>query len=428
MASLPVMGPAHVKGSYTSTRPPTFGDPTNENYPSFRRDVELWLKLTEVAPERQGVALVGTLSGEPKEFAKTLPDELLFSSNSGMNVIKHLDKAYLDSTEMILNTRVSNFLDYQRLPTMSVSTYVAGFYARLDNLTQLQMPDELKGHLLLKQANLEQSEKAMVIASAKGSYKISAVVDSMRQLYGERQDVPVASPSFLTSPKEKKLCGYCKKKNHNEKDCWKKRKAQKDHSAVFGNQSADVPTFVSFVTSGDEVLSRAGLIDSGAVHTIIGKSTLNDMMAALNISKIEKCQTLSPVHRFGTHGTPIESDFGLIIPWSARDIEGKFHTFNIRADVLEGDHPFLIGCPTLTSMKASLNFSEAELNVNISNKCCCFKLRKQGNHLFIEHNSSGTAKVSHIEPEHEHNYIKSYYGYENERLTLSQFFQQPGHC
>jgi hypothetical protein len=256
------------------------------------------------------VAIVGTFSGEPKEFAKTLPEELLFWSNSGMNVINHLDKVYLDSTEMILNIRVSNFLDCKRLPTMSVSIYVAGLYPRIYSMTQLEMPDELKGHLLLKQANLEQSEKAMVIASAKGSYKIGAVVDSMRQLYGERKDVPAASPSFITSPKEKKFCGYCKKNNHSEKDCWKKRKAQKYHSVVFGNQSADVPTFVSFVTSGDEVLYRAGLIDSGAVHTIIAKSTLSDMMAALNISKIEKGPTLSPVHRFGTHGTPIESDFG----------------------------------------------------------------------------------------------------------------------
>jgi predicted amidophosphoribosyltransferase len=83
----------------------------------------------------------------------------------------------------------------------------------------------------------------------------------MRQLYSERQNVPVASPSFITRPKEKKFCGYCKKNNHSEQDCWKKGKAQKDHSVVFGNQSADVPTFVSFVTSGDEVLSRSGLID-----------------------------------------------------------------------------------------------------------------------------------------------------------------------
>jgi hypothetical protein len=85
----------------------------------------------------------------------------------------------------------------------------------------------LKGHLLLKQANLGQSEKAMVIASAKESYKIVALVDSMRKLYGERQDVHVASPSFITSPKEKKFCGHCKKKYHSENDCWKKRKAQK---------------------------------------------------------------------------------------------------------------------------------------------------------------------------------------------------------
>ena len=85
--------------------------------------------------KKQGVALVGSLVGEPEEFSKTLSNDLLFSENSGKNVLMHLDKAYLDSAEMILNTRVSNLIEYQRLPTMSISTYVAGFYARLDNLT-----------------------------------------------------------------------------------------------------------------------------------------------------------------------------------------------------------------------------------------------------------------------------------------------------
>jgi hypothetical protein len=165
------MGPVGGLDSFTSTRPPRFGDPSKEDYPSYRRDVELWLKLTEVVPVKQGVALVGCLSGEPKEFAKTMPDDLLFSDDSGKNVLMHLDKAYQNSLEMILNSRVSAFLDYQRLPSMSISTYIAGFYARLDNLSQLQMPDELKGHLLLKQANLESDQKSMIIASARGSYK-----------------------------------------------------------------------------------------------------------------------------------------------------------------------------------------------------------------------------------------------------------------
>jgi hypothetical protein len=150
------MGPAQgAQGSFTSSRPPTFGNPQEEDYSSFRRDVELWLELTDIPKRKQGIALVGCLIGEPKEFAKTLAMELLMAEESGMNVLKHLDKAYMESEEMVLNSRVSNVLEYQRLPTMSVATYVAGFYARLDNLSQLRMPDELKGHLLLKQANLD---------------------------------------------------------------------------------------------------------------------------------------------------------------------------------------------------------------------------------------------------------------------------------
>jgi hypothetical protein len=170
MSIVPVMGPVGGLDSFTSTRPPRFGDPSKEDYPSYRRDVELWLKLTEVAPAKQGAALVGCLTGEPKQFVTTRHDDLLFSDESGINVLKHLDKAYQNSSEMILNSRVSAFLDYQRLPSMSFSTYIAGFYARLDSLAQLEMPDELKGHLLLKQANLDMSEKTMVIASARGSY------------------------------------------------------------------------------------------------------------------------------------------------------------------------------------------------------------------------------------------------------------------
>jgi hypothetical protein len=124
---------------------------------------------------------VGCLVGEPKAFAKTLSNDLLFFQNSGKNVLIHLDKAYLDSAEIILNTRLSNLTEYQRLPTMSISTYVAGFYARLDNLTQLQIPDELKGHLLLNQANFGCGEKFMIVASAKESFKIAALVDSVEK-------------------------------------------------------------------------------------------------------------------------------------------------------------------------------------------------------------------------------------------------------
>jgi hypothetical protein len=116
MSTLPFMGPEGGRDAFTSTRPPRFGDSTKKDYPSYRRDVEIWLRLTDVSPFKQGVALVGCLSREPKEFVKTISERLLFSAEPGNNVLAHLDKPYQHSSEMILNGRFSAFLEYQRLP------------------------------------------------------------------------------------------------------------------------------------------------------------------------------------------------------------------------------------------------------------------------------------------------------------------------
>jgi hypothetical protein len=293
-----------------------------------------------------------------------MPDEMLFSELSGINVLTHLDKAYQDSSEMILNNRVSAFLDYQRLPSMSISTYVAGFYARLDNLAQLQIP--------------------MVVASAHGSYKVKDMVDSMRKLYGA-----TANASFATVD-TKTFCNYCKKKNHIEADCWKKRKAAMSEDPrgpqIISRQSK-TETYVTFVSVEQESAERSALIDSGAVHTIIGQSTLEKIMKSYGISRIDKCQPVSLVHRFGMNGVPIEAEFGAILPWSAQDVKGVEHNFNLRADVLEGDHPFLIGCPTLMALKASLDFEALNLEATINGTRCAIPLYRSGNHLFLGHAS-----------------------------------------
>jgi hypothetical protein len=155
-----------------------------------------------------------------------LSNDLLFSEDSGKKFLEHLGKAYLESIETILNNRVSSLIEYQTLPTMSISTYAAGFYLRMDNITQLRIPDELKGHLLLNQANFGPMENAIIVASAKGSFKIGVIVDSTRQLFGDRNDITIESTSFVVNNDLKRFCNYCRKKNHVENDCWKKKTKQ----------------------------------------------------------------------------------------------------------------------------------------------------------------------------------------------------------
>jgi hypothetical protein len=99
----------------------------------------------------------------------------------------------------------------------------------------------------------------------------------------------------------------------------------------------------------------------GGCPDLVGLSTLDKIMKSCRIGRIEKCQPFPSVHRFGTHGTPTEPEFGAIIPWAALNTKGAKHEFNLKAEVLEGDHCLFIGFLTIISMKYSLGFSKLRL-------------------------------------------------------------------
>jgi hypothetical protein len=169
----------------------------------------------------------------------------------------------------------------------------------------------------------------------------------------------------------------------------------------------------------------SGLIDSGAVHTLIWRSTLDTIMSSLRMEKVDKCPPLTLVHRFGAHGTPIEPDFGVIIPWVARDIKENDHSVFFRADVLDGEHPLLIGCPTLVSMQAILDFHNINLKAFVNGNNCLLKLKRKCYHLFFE-NISKIIKIGDSTPRIDQNNKSTYYGTNDSSWTA--FFQQPDLC
>jgi hypothetical protein len=173
-----------------------------------------------------------------------------------------------------------------------------------------------------------------------------------------------------------------------EADCWKKRKALANNNSIAALpqlESQSRNTYVTYVSTQQEHAENSALIDSGAVFTVVGLATLDRIMRAHSIGKIEKCQPLSLVHRFGTNGTPLEPEFGVIIPWVVRDVKGTEHSFNLRADVLEGDFPLLIGFPTLIAMRATIYFGDLKLSAVINDTPCDLPIRQDRNRLFMDH-------------------------------------------
>jgi hypothetical protein len=66
----------------------------------------------------------------------------------------------------------------------------------------------------------------------------------------------------------------------------------------------------------------------------------------------------------------MEPEFGVIIPWKVRDIYDKDLCFNLRAEVLDGDSPLLIGSPAHVAMKASVDFETLQMKTIINSSVC----------------------------------------------------------
>jgi hypothetical protein len=92
--------------------------------------------------------------------------------------------------------------------------------------------------------------------------------------------------------------------------------------------------------------------------------------------------------------------------------------------VLEGDHPFLIGCPTLVLMKAGLHFDTLVLNAEINGTRCSVQLLERGNQIFIDHIPLIKGPIIGFGEDQDHG--STYYGMND--LAWTQVFQGPDHC
>lgn len=168
-------------GSYTSSVPPSFDG--RSNYSDYRKDVEMWTHLTSMVAKRQGPAVIGRLSGEAKASAMTSSIDD-FISDKGVNlIIKLLDKLCAVNVSAQLDLDVEAFFEYYWQSDMTFEQFISGFHNRLDAISELQMNDKLKGHLLLGQAKLDAHTKNLIVDAASRSFEVESIATVLRQAY-----------------------------------------------------------------------------------------------------------------------------------------------------------------------------------------------------------------------------------------------------
>lgn len=260
---------------------------------------------------------------------------------------------------------------------------IAGFHSRLDTIASLNLDNKLKGHLLLCQASLSRNDKNALVGAASGSYDVVNLTTALRNAFMRVSKVETAHPHHHTTTETRP----------HVPDRSNDKVKRSNRFPVSGKYSTARPTFYTFKTSSDPKRCEGAVLDSGACTSVVGKTTLDFALRALNINEVSDGVPTRESHRFGNHTETHRTLCAVKFPFRLKDDYGAcVGEFNIQFDVIDGSLPFLIGLPSLMAMKSNINFKYVSLGIFIESNYQRIPLVHNDGHININLPFTATVK------------------------------------
>ena len=329
--------------------PPTW----NGVYTPFRlyhEELLNWKDFTGLKPEKLAPAVIIQLSGEPQRLALTVPREERIKPDGLNKIIAKFAKVYSPTEEQDLYFNYKDLRAYRRSSTQTISDFIGGFTSRSDKLQadkDVKIPPKLLAMMMIDHADLSHEQETNLFGATGGDLdivKVSRALKLVMKENGKETSAQSVAQAYLTdrtkgpsNKKEprKKFCRYCKKRSHSIEECWLKQKADQKKTSSF-------PVFSDFRS-----LLVNPIVDSAAATSLIGEETLKCYANCMSLDDLERQVPILDVHCFGRYGKEVKTLYSVLIPLPITD-----HNVLVRADVLPGAHPFLLGGDTQERMGA----------------------------------------------------------------------------
>ncbi|CAL4069464.1 unnamed protein product [Meganyctiphanes norvegica] len=166
--------------------PPKF-DPEfiKKSFEIYRKEVECWGSVTNIAKSKQGMAVALSLpddSSIKNKIFTELETADLQSTNGVDKILEYMDKLYLKDDLLNANEMFNNFDDYVKKPSDTMKEYVMEFdrlYRRCEKYTVLKIGDGALGFYLLKKAKLDDRETQLVLTGVDYKNKDVTIYEQM---------------------------------------------------------------------------------------------------------------------------------------------------------------------------------------------------------------------------------------------------------
>lgn len=161
--------------------PPTLGE---KSYHQWRNEVAAWQLMTDVAPNKQALAIALSLQGKAREAAFEITGANLNAASGVTELLAKLDEIFKKATVEETCAVYHNFESFKRGEQQSISDYIIEF-ERLYNKTRrfdVVLPEVVLAYKLLEGANLSQTDKQLTL-SGTNDLKFDEMKKSLRRIF-----------------------------------------------------------------------------------------------------------------------------------------------------------------------------------------------------------------------------------------------------
>lgn len=190
---------------------------------------------------------------------------------------------------------------------MTVDKFVLRLHSSLDKISNLDMNDELKTYLLLRQANLDSQNRKLVAGAAREVYSLQVLPTSLWNAYLS-ESIAVLSMALDASTNKSRHIS-------RPRDGLGKRAPIDSHKTDKNTKGTLVYAFLNHTADQNQAFS---IIDSGACASEFKNSLLDRQMVYLNLKELRDELVSRQTHLFGSAKQLDIAIWAVTVPFKVR--------------------------------------------------------------------------------------------------------------
>ena len=156
------------------------------SYEAWEKALKYWQIITDIAPEKQGAAVILSLTGKAREAVFELDVAKVKSADGVTEILNRLGKIYKKDEVDTAYEAFERFIHFSKDEKMSMQEYINEFESRYCKAKPLgcELSDNIQGYFLLNQAGLGSDHMKLVRATIT-SLSLAEVKTKLIKVFGD---------------------------------------------------------------------------------------------------------------------------------------------------------------------------------------------------------------------------------------------------